>query len=117
MICHLTDAGRMALGEKEVSPATGILQRTVITWIALYAPVQWPSGVETRPEIDQLCAGTTPAVFAADVAELEAMLRRLSMIRRGYRWPAHPIFGPMSQRAWMRWGYLHADHHLRQFGA
>jgi hypothetical protein len=28
----------------------------------------------------------------------------------------HPIFGPMSRENWMRWGYLHADHHLRQFG-
>ena len=32
-------------------------------------------------------------------------------------WPAHPIFGPMTLRAWMRWGYLHVDHHLRQFSA
>jgi Protein of unknown function (DUF1569) len=28
----------------------------------------------------------------------------------------HPIFGPMTAKDWMRWGYLHADHHLRQFG-
>jgi prephenate dehydrogenase len=30
--------------------------------------------------------------------------------------PSHPMFGPMSPEDWMRWGYLHADHHLRQFG-
>jgi hypothetical protein len=29
----------------------------------------------------------------------------------------HPIFGPLSYPQWMRWGYLHCDHHLRQFGA
>jgi len=28
----------------------------------------------------------------------------------------HPIFGAMKPWDWMRWGYLHADHHLRQFG-
>jgi len=28
----------------------------------------------------------------------------------------HPLFGPMNYEDWMRWGYLHADHHLRQFG-
>jgi hypothetical protein len=27
----------------------------------------------------------------------------------------HPIFGPMSRSAWLRWAYLHMDHHLRQF--
>jgi hypothetical protein len=30
--------------------------------------------------------------------------------------PAHPIFGRMTEAEWMRWGYLHTDHHLRQFG-
>jgi hypothetical protein len=29
----------------------------------------------------------------------------------------HPVFGAMSDSAWRRWGYLHTDHHLRQFGA
>jgi hypothetical protein len=28
----------------------------------------------------------------------------------------HPFFGQMTEKEWMRWGYLHADHHLRQFG-
>ena len=28
----------------------------------------------------------------------------------------HPVFGPMTRGAWLRWGYLHTDHHLRQFG-
>ena len=29
----------------------------------------------------------------------------------------HPFFGAMSPNQWLRWGYLHTDHHLRQFGA
>ena len=28
----------------------------------------------------------------------------------------HPIFGPLTTSQWMRWGYLHVYHHLRQFG-
>jgi hypothetical protein len=28
----------------------------------------------------------------------------------------HPIFGRITRAEWLRWGYLHADHHLRQFG-
>jgi len=27
------------------------------------------------------------------------------------------MFGRLSDAAWLRWGYLHMDHHLRQFGA
>jgi hypothetical protein len=29
----------------------------------------------------------------------------------------HPVFGPMTRVDWLRWGYLHVDHHLRQFSA
>ncbi len=115
VVCHLADACRMAMGERRVSDASGLPQRTVIKWIALYAPVTWPPGILTRPEVDQEGGGTRPVDFAADVAQLEALLAALAA-RRGARWPLHPVFGPMSEAAWLRWGYLHTDHHLRQFG-
>jgi hypothetical protein len=28
----------------------------------------------------------------------------------------HPLWGRMTEWEWGRWGYLHTDHHLRQFG-
>jgi len=37
--------------------------------------------------------------------------------KTSFGWPSHPILGGMSDAAWLRWGYLHMDHHLRQFGA
>ena len=107
----------MALGEKAVSPASGLLQRTVVKWIALYAPLRWPPGIPTRPEIDQHCGGTRPATFAADCRGLRALLERIAARPADGAWPAHPIFGRMSSAAWLRWAYLHTDHHLRQFGA
>jgi hypothetical protein len=116
MICHLSDSCRVALGERQVSHATGPLQRTVVKWIALYLPLRWPVGIRTRPEVDQECAGTRPVDFAADVAELEALLRRMATRTTKEDWATHPIFGRMSQADWLRWAYLHADHHLRQFG-
>jgi hypothetical protein len=79
--------------------------------------MRWPTGIQTVPEFDQRTAGTPPAVFGADVATLEALLGRIRRRDGGAPWPRHPIFGPMSQRAWLRWAYLHMDHHLRQFGA
>lgn len=114
MICHLGDACRVATGQKRVSDATGRLPPTVLKWIALYAPVRWPAGIPTRPEIDQHCAGTSPVAFDADVAELARLLERIAT--HAADWPAHPIFGRMSRTAWLRWAYLHTDHHLRQFG-
>jgi Protein of unknown function (DUF1569) len=117
MVCHLADACRMALGEKVVSPASGLRQRTLVKWIALYAPMRWPPGLPTRPEIDQHSCGMRPADFAEDVRTVAALLDRIAARPREGVWPPHPIFGRMSPAAWLRWAYLHTDHHLRQFGA
>jgi Protein of unknown function (DUF1569) len=106
----------MATGERPVSPASGPLQRTIVKWIALYLPVPWPAGIATRPETNQELGGTRPRDFVSDVAALEALVERLTARRRSVDWPPHPIFGTMSETAWLRWAYLHIDHHLRQFG-
>ena len=115
MICHLSDSFLAVTGQRQVSPASGPLQRTVIKWIALYAPLKWPRGVPTRPEVDQEVGGTKPSHFAADVTQLEILVE-LVTTRKGCFGPTHPIFGNMSDTDWMRWAYLHMDHHLRQFG-
>jgi hypothetical protein len=83
-------------------------------WIALHLPLRWPAGIETVPEINQEIGGTSPGDFVADLAELEARVKQFAAPRDG--WPVHPIFGRMSEAEWLRWAYLHVDHHLRQFG-
>jgi hypothetical protein len=116
MICHLRDAFLMNTVDKPVQPIGGWGSRTFVKWIALYMPVSWPAGIRTVPEVDQLIGGTKPAEFAADVAALEALIERVTSRTDYFRGRTHPIFGPMSDADWMRWGYLHVDHHLRQFG-
>lgn len=115
MVCHLNDSFGAAFGDRRVSPATGIFQRTVMKWGALWLPLPWPHGVPTRPEIDQVAGGGTPPTeFAQDVAELER--RTAKFVAGDFESGVHPIFGGMEVREWMRWAYLHMDHHLRQFG-
>jgi hypothetical protein len=116
MVCHLSDAFRLVTHQKTASAATGFVQSTVIKWFALYVPFPWPPGYPTRPEMDQELGGTTPGNFDKDLAELESLVERVTTAPQGYDWPPHPIFGRMSESAWMRWAYLHVDHHLRQFG-
>ena len=117
MVCHLSDSFRMVMGEKPVRHATSLLQRSIVKWLALYLPVPWPAGILTRPEIDQELGGTRPVDFAADVTQLEALLELITTQTSTLDWQRHPIFGRMSEAAWLRWAYLHVDHHLRQFGA
>ena len=38
-------------------------------WVALYAPIPWPKGVPTRPEMDQYVGGTAPFEFDAATRE------------------------------------------------
>ena len=117
MVCHLGDSCRMLTGERTVRPVATPLPRPVMKWLALYLPMRWPQGIPTTPEVDQEIDGTRPSDFAADVAALEALLDEIVRRRRqslgGQR---HPMFGPMSEAAWLRWAYLHTDHHFRQFG-
>jgi hypothetical protein len=117
MVCHLNDSFLAVTGQRRVSPATGPLQQTLGKWMALYVPLRWPSGIETRPEIDQELGGTRPTDFTADVARLEALVDLVTTRPGCFEGQAHPIFGRMSEFAWMRWAYLHMDHHLRQFGS
>jgi len=115
MLCHLTDGYLVGLGEKTVSPATGFLQRTLIKWIALQAPLQWAKGYPTRPEVEQGRGGTPPISFTQDQQRLVSTLHRFCHNLQEPCTP-HPTFGLMTREDWWRWGYLHADHHLRQFG-
>lgn len=116
MVCHVADNFRMALGEREAAPRTGPLQRTLLKWYALYAPIPWPHGIPTAPEVDAERQGTRPSDFAADLGQAAALLERLAVAATSLDGRAHPVFGPLSSAGWLRWAYLHTDHHLRQFG-
>jgi hypothetical protein len=116
MVCHLNDSLLLATGQRAVSHAITLPSRTIIKWIALYLPLRWPPGILTRPEVDQEAGGTRPAAFRADVARQEALMEEVIAQRGKLHGSVHPIFGGMSERAWLRWAYLHTDHHLRQFG-
>ncbi len=117
MVCHCADACRMALGEVTPREISTGATRHVIKWIALYVPMRWPAGVPTVAEFDWRTAGAPPGAFADDVATLARLLEQVRARGGGGPWPRHPIFGGMTERAWLRWAYLHMDHHLRQFGA
>lgn len=117
MVCHLNDSFSLAMGLKTASEEVTFLNRTLVRWFALHVPLTWPKGVPTRPEMDQLLGGTPPAEFARDTAALAAAIQRFAKQPRDFQFARHPIFGNLTEWEWLRWGYLHADHHFRQFGA
>jgi hypothetical protein len=117
MICHLSDAFSVALGDRAAKPIKNRYNGPLMRWVALWLPLPWPHGVPTVPECDATIGGTLPAELERDKGELLAMLQRFAAHSNVVAQHAHPFFGPLTEKEWMRWGYLHMDHHLRQFGA
>jgi hypothetical protein len=118
MVCHCTDAFRSIMGERSTAPVKprGVIRAHLLKWIALYAPMPWPHGLRTRPEVDQERGGTRPDDFHRDVTSLEQAAARFAQSLTRISARPHFLLGKLSEREWARWAYLHLDHHLRQFG-
>jgi hypothetical protein len=116
MVRHLAETFRMALKELEVDSCRGFLNGPFGRFLVLYLPVRWPKGYPTLPELDAARLPPCDGEFEQSKSELLALVGRFCRSEPGQLLPEHPILGKMSHREWMRWGYLHTDHHLRQFG-
>lgn len=116
MLCHLNDAFRLYMGEITAAPLGFPYPSRLLKWSCLWVPVPWPRGFRTIAEVDQERYGTRPVDFEEDAAEFKALLNRYAGLADDFVWPLHPYLGRMSRTEWMRLGYLHTDHHLRQFG-
>ena len=114
-VCHLSDSFRSMMTPRPITSIATPFSRIVMKWVALNAPMKWPHGIKTMPEVDQEIGGTRPLEFARDKHELETLMEQFATRTDGFQ--AHPMFGRMTTAEWHRWGWLHMDHHLRQFGA
>jgi hypothetical protein len=113
MVRHLICSCEMALGERTVEPVEGPVP-VLMKFIALRSGLRWPKNFQTVPELKRAIAEHSEVEFNVLV---RAVVESTEAVARGGHYaPSHPMFGPMSPEDWMRWGYLHADHHLRQFG-
>jgi hypothetical protein len=113
MVRHLGCAYEIALGERTVRPIKG-LPPVAVKWAALRSGVRWAKNIQTPPELKRAIAEHGEDEFDTLV---RGVIDKMETLAKGARTaPTHPMFGPMTEKDWMRWGYLHADHHLRQFG-
>lgn len=115
MLCHLDDSYRSVMGERPFSAAKLGIPLWFAKFVALRAPMQWPRNLITSESVRQGGGGTPPVGFAEDRARLLETFAHFCVC--GELAATHPMFGSMQRADWMRWGYLHADHHLRQFSA
>lgn len=112
MVAHLSDQMRHCLGEGTPKPRAGVLRWPPVRFAAIYL-LPWPKGKIKGPPEAFL---TPPTSWAADVAELEALLQRFAASDPNSAWPDHALFGHMTGRRWGVFVHKHFDHHFRQFG-
>jgi len=114
MALHVGDASAAALGQRAFSakPRGGpvALRRVVL----LYLLPRMPRGVKTGAS--PAAAVVEPTMFGKDVERAATLLQQLGTAPPGTLVDRHPILGPMTHAEWMRWAFMHTDHHLRQFG-
>lgn len=113
MICHLRGAFRVAMGELPSAPIAMGIPPKVIKSVALWTPIPWRKNFETVPVLKRGTPAMQVGSFEMDRVDVLAELERFCQLEQVR--VDHAFFGPMSFEDWMRWGYLHTDHHLRQF--
>ena len=116
MICHLDDSYQLGLGERAGELVKIPVPRGMLKYLALRLPIEWKRNMGTMPAVRQGAGGTVPNAFVDDQARLLATVARFCACPTLAK-TRHPFFDRMSVDDWLRWGWLHADHHLRQFSA
>lgn len=113
MLLHVGDAVDAVLGRRPFGSRRPQSNR-LLKFFALWVPTKWPRGIKgAGARAADSLAGDQ---FAGDLARILAAHGDLPAAPAATLAPAHPMFGAMSRSDWMRWAWLHADHHLRQFG-
>ena len=115
MMCHLADSYLAVMGERELTGKPLPIPPRLAKFLALKSGLRWGRNLVTAESVRQGGGGTPPTEFASDHERLRTAFERFCVSAQFRDW--HPMFDAMRREDWMRWGYLHADHHLRQFSA
>ena len=111
MVVLITDATRMATGDLVVRGRKHPARLPPLKQLFIYV-LPMPRGLPTAREL----TSRSPASYTGEIEAFLGAAQTFLSRDQGTPWPAHPIFGAMSRRAWGVLVYKHCDHHLRQFG-
>jgi hypothetical protein len=114
MALHVGDASAAVLKEREFSSKPRVGPAMFRRVLVLYLMPQMPRGIKSGA--NPAATVVEPDQFGKDVERAANLLQRLAIAPADTLVERHPLLGPMTRAQWMRWAYLHTDHHLRQFG-
>lgn len=117
MLQHVVLAFRVSLGEiPVVETSIRRFDSPLYRFVALSLPIRWPKGIPAPREIDFAITPPQPAHFAEERRSLVLLMERFGETPLSGLRSTNPVLGPLTHAQWMRWGFRHTDHHLRQFG-
>jgi hypothetical protein len=112
MLVHIGDAAAAVIGQRPFSASPRSGPRGLVRFIALYVLPRSPRGIKSGAEPATKVVDAT--TFSLDRERAIALLRQLAAPNQTFV-AEHPAFGAMTRAEWMRYAFLHTDHHLRQF--
>ena len=114
MARHLGDASEAVLKLRPFASRPRGKPSPLRKFLLLHVLRQMPRGIKAGA--DPAGAAVDPGNFGTDLERAVSLLRALASATPEALVEAHPVLGSMSRANWMRWAWLHTDHHLRQFG-
>jgi hypothetical protein len=118
MVEHLVESFKLPLKELAAAvPKHSVIRGPHGRWLALRSGLPWGKNMRTLPEIDMVARAPMNIDFPSEKAALIVLIDRFCLTPADALLDAHPLLGKFTREDWMRWGYLHADHHLRQFNS
>jgi len=115
MMAHCARAAQMPTGE--IVPKRVGFPISLIGSLLKSKILKSPSFRKNSPTAPEIKI-TDPRDFEKEKSNFKAAVKKLVDSGESIaKAPQHPFFGKMSPEEWGRINYLHADHHLSQFGA
>jgi len=110
MVAHLTNSLLMTKGELQVKSKHLPIRYPPIKQLIVYW-LPFPRRAPTAPEL----IGREPNAWPIESGNLRTLIDEFPS-PESQNFPEHPLFGPLTPKAWGVLGYRHIDHHFRQFG-
>jgi len=117
MLLHVNKTTNMATGKSRVNKTGNLLERTLLKNLILWGMPAPKGKVKTYAEIDVVLKGENPEDINAERDSLKQCIEDFLNFGESREYFPHPTFGKLSVSQWQRLVYIHADYHLKQYGA
>ena len=108
MLRHVGDAANFAFD----SPNPNAKKKSFMKWMIFNIPA--PKNAKTLPEIDQVAKGVDPDDFERERSRVKELFEKISSSNGPFK--VNPFLGELTKDEWGKLCYVHANHHLKQFG-